>query len=550
LAKTKLTATLIFLFPLCWILFLNQNVPFSTMDDPTIHYLAKTSSYQKIVSRIVNPLTPAWTYQFQALGGEQNSLGLRPVELLIWKTLQSLFGYAILPFYFIKGLFLSLVTVFIFFVCRRITRSDGVSALAALFYATTLACYNSATIITVFDLLGQFIQGIAALLFLRLYLRNQTGSFSVRETLFSCSVLFMTMWLSIKTYETTKIMPMIFSAFIFMMHWRHPIAWLKKRDNQLLLLTLMLMAILVVPFTASYKVYDAAGAVIKNDSGLSYHWDTLYRFVLQNTRNAWEPEQTVALFSLKSELPFSLARTFGFFLCWLTLLGAGAAVFNFRRILQWEEPRRSLFLFLLVWAAADIAALGLPKESDGRHLMAPLIPVTLLAATLIWNTAQLLPQKARKAFAVLCVAGWAFAFFTNAGHNIYFRKFIGGTQIAQDDYMRFLYKDMHGKEPSYEDLTRFMLVPEALCIWHIPFIADDIYGDFDTKIRPERLAGLKEKYGKAYIVTTDPSRVPADGRYKPMAVFDEVNESLFTDWILRFKKKKGALHHVYQFVPA
>src|SRR3989338_4201859 len=93
MAKKYLIPGLIFLFPLCWILFLTQNVPFSTMDDPTIHYLAKTTAFSKILSRLLNPLTPAWTYQFQALGGEQNSLGLRPFELLVWKSLQTFFGY-------------------------------------------------------------------------------------------------------------------------------------------------------------------------------------------------------------------------------------------------------------------------------------------------------------------------------------------------------------------------------------------------------------------------------------------------------------------------
>lgn len=550
MAKKTLTILLVLIFPIAWILFLNQNVPFSTMDDPTIHYLAKTTPFSKIVSRILNPLTPAWTYQFQSLGGEQNSLGLRPVELFIWKTLQTLFGYRLWPFYFVKALFLGLVSSLIYIFCIRITRNRLVSCLASLFYATTLSSYCSVTVITVFDLLAQFIQGIAALVFLDLVLKNHEEKVSSKKTLLSCSLLFVITWLAIKTYETTKLLPALFACFLAFMYRRQPRTWLSQKNNQILLFTVLLMSILVVPFTASYKVYDTKGSEIKNETSLPYHWNTLYRFTLQNTRNAWEPEKDVAFFSLTSYLPFSIARTFGLFLCWLLVFGWGAFFWNIRRVRLMERSRKFPLVFVLVWSAAVTAALGLPKESDGRHLMAPLIPITILGAFLLWWAHRHLPARAKKAFAALCLFGWAFAFVTNAGHNIYFRKFIGGTQIAQDKYLSYLYKDFHRVHAhSYDDLIRFMRVPEALCIWHIPFIVDDLYGNFDEKIKPANLSDIHALHGKAYIVTTDPERIPDDPRYAPMAQFDEMNESLYTDWVLRFKKKKGSIHYVYQFVP-
>ncbi len=520
------------------------------MDDPTIHYLAKTHTFSNILSRIANPLTPAWTYQFQALGGEQNSLGLRPVELLIWKALQTCFGYRLLPFYFVKALFLAGVSILIFIYCFKLTRSQVVSGLSALFYATTLSCYNSVTVITVYDLLAQFIQGVAILFFLEYYRRNRAEKVSVGNAVRTCMLLFGMTWLAIKTYETTKMLPALLAAFIALMNWRNPLAWLRQRNNQILLFTILLMGILVVPFTGSYKVYDVGGAQIQNKTSLGYHWDTLYRFTLQNTRNAWEPEPDLAFFSLKSYLPFSMARTFGFFLCWLLLFSLGVLLLTIRRLRFMGRSKKLPLAFVFVWAAADIAALGLPKEADGRHLMAPLIPVTILSAFLLWWTARHLPARFKKVFIGLCLAGWTFAFFTNASHNIYFRKFIGGTQIAQDKYMSFLYNDFYGvSKHSYDDLIRFMKVPEALCIWHIPFIADDTYGSFDEKIKPESLTRVVSKYGKAYVVTTDLKKIPADPRYVTLGGFDEINKSLFTDWVLKFKKKKGSVHHVLKFIP-
>lgn len=541
---------LVTLFPLAWILYLTQNTPFSTMDDPTIHYLAKTSSYGKILSRVLNPLTPAWTYQFQAMGGEQNSLGLRPVELFIWKTAQNAFGYSPAAFYFIKALFLSLVAAFIFVVARRLTQNTLMATLASLFYATTLSAYNSVTVITAFDILAQFFQGLAALLFLSLYQKNLTKNPSMGETAQTCVALYLMIWLSIKTYETTKIMPLIFAAFVGLRHWRRPLAWLQNRNNLLLFFTIMLMAILVVPFTGSYKVYSPTGALVDNQASLAYHWDTLYRFALQNTRNAWESEKSIAFFSLKSDLPFSLARTFGFFLCWIAVFSAVAAMRPKSKVWQWDHSRRSLFIFIIVWVLADLAALGLPKESDGRHLMAPLIPLTLLVTACIGTAMASLRAPFNKIFAGICLLGWGFAFFTNVGHNVYFRKFLGGAQIAQDKYLSWIYKDIYGAEPSYEDLTRFMLVPEELCVWHIPVIVDDSYGSFHEKSKPGHLTQVHAKHGHAYVVTTDPGQFHSDARYRKVGEFSETTDSLFTRTALKMKKKKPAVHTVFKFQPS
>ena len=50
-------------------------------------------------------------------------------------------------------------------------------------------------------------------------------------------------------------------------------------------------------------------------------------------------------------------------------------------------------------------------------------------------------------------------------------------------------------------------------------------------------------------MTADPARVKKDLYLEKIGEFTDTNKSLFTDLILRFKKKKGRLFGVYRFNP-
>lgn len=549
--ESALLLSLFLVFPLLWMAFLTQNLPFSTMDDPTLLYMAKTTPLQKILSRIANPMTPTWSYQFEVQGGaEQNSLGLRPVELLIWKTLLSLFGYNPSVFYFLKAFFLFLVSLIVFCFTRNLTEKKWVAILICLFYAATLPAFMSVLVISDFGLLAQFIQGLSILLFLYLLMKTGKDGTPPLRFFMYCVLLYGLVWLGTKTYETVKILPPLFLTFMCLYLLLKNDPSLSKKRYLVLMVTILLMFILVVPLTNSFKAFDR-GVEVKNALWPKYHWDTLYRFVLQNTRNAWEPEKDVAFFSFKSYLPFSLARTLGFFLCWIFVFTSIYAALRINRLLKLlTAKQKTWFGFIGLWLLVDFAAMGLAKESDARHLMPLLIPLSIYLASCIFFVAKTMGQKSKKLLALACIIGWAFAFSMNLGHQTYFRKFLGGITIAQAEYLPFIYKDYKGRpERSYEDLIDFMEVPKALCVWHIPFIVDDLYGDFDQKIQPENLTRVVIKYGRTYVVTSEPSKIPNDSRFIKLASFDEINDSLFTDWVLRFKKKRGSVHSVYRFIP-
>ncbi|MBI2095166.1 MAG: hypothetical protein HYT89_03260, partial [Candidatus Omnitrophica bacterium] len=463
---------LAFALPFFWMAFLNQGLPFSTMDDPTLLYMAQTTPYEKIISRVINPLTPTWSYQLEMQGGgEQNQLGLRPIELLIWKLLLSCFGYAPAAYFLVKAVYLALVSALIFFITWRLTENKTMATLAALFYSTALPCYMSVFFISDFGLLAQFIQGLAALLFLDIVEKTEEGELALPKLFRLCGALFLTLWLGIKTYETVKILPFIFLAFLVLRNLRNLTSWIRQKKNIALTAWLLSLFVLVVPFTANFKAVNRT-AEVKNTLLPNYHWDTLYRSLLQNTKNAWETEPDIALFSFKSCLPFSIARTLGFFLCWAVVFAL--LYLLLRRNSLWkslDRRKQLLWSFSGLWLLADFAALGTAREADPRHLMVPLIPVTIFLASSFFFIRQAPGTRARKVFSTVLLIGWCFSFFTNLDHQMYFRKFLGGFQIGQEKYLNFIYEDYHGKKAqSYNNMINFMLVHQALNIWHIPFI--------------------------------------------------------------------------------
>ena len=403
-----------------------------------------------------------------------------------------------------------------------------------------------------FGLLVQFIQALATLLFLRLVDENERKNMPLPKLFIFCSAIFLLTWLGIKTYETMKILPFLFLAFLFLVKFLPDIkGWISRRNNLVLAGLVLGLFILVVPFTSSFKAIDRTQEV-KNMFLPNYHWDSLWRSVFQNTKNAWESEPDIAFFSLKSCLPFSLARTLGLLLCWTVLLTVILLILRRSQILkELDQKKQALWRFTGLWLLADIAALGAVRESDPRHLMVPLVPLTIFFTASFFFISKTLGARARKGFLALCLAGWAFSFGTNLNHQIYFRKFLGGFQIGQQKYLDFIYEDYHGKKPTdYEDLIEFMLVPQQLNIWHIPFIVDENYVHyFEEWTRYDYLLPIQRKHGKAYVVTADPARVKKDLYLEKIGEFTDTNKSLFTDLILRFKKKKGRLFGVYRFNP-
>ncbi|MBI4432112.1 MAG: hypothetical protein HY592_01320 [Candidatus Omnitrophica bacterium] len=549
MSKKWIIGILLALIGFSWAAFLTENLPFNTMDDMNYLYQAKANSFPAVLKRIANPLTPTWTYQFGSIVGDQRLMGLRPVELLSWKVLLALFHYDPAPYYLFKALWLGIIGVFIFGFILFLTRNTLISFLAGIFYCTTLPNFMTLFYLSDFGLLAQIFQAAAITFFLLIYFRIEEGRFTARQTLLSCLGLLAITLLGIKTYETIKILPPLFLGFLFLKNVRNIPRWLGNSRQIILLSAVLLGFLMVVPITTSFQAVDTSGNVAKN-TPLVYHWDTVYRFLIQNTRNAWETEGDIAFFSLKSYLPFSIARTFGFFLCWLTLFSALWMAFK-RNTGKLEARQRHTVHFLALWALANLVALGLPQESDGRHLMAPLIPFTIGAAFLITQTYRGLSKTIAKIFVTFGLVGWVFATLTNMNHDMYFRKFLGGVSIAQEKYMPFIYKDDRGSESyNFENLMAYMRVPEGLCIWNMRFIVDDLYGDFSQLSKPEKLLSLHREFGKAYLVTQDEGLIPAqDKRYVKLGSFDQVNKSLYSRWVLRFKKKKAGIHHVYKFIP-
>ncbi|MBI2095510.1 MAG: hypothetical protein HYT89_05035, partial [Candidatus Omnitrophica bacterium] len=61
---------------------------------------------------------------------------------------------------------------------------------------------------------------------------------------------------------------------------------------------------------------------------------------------------------------------------------------------------------------------------------------------------------------------------------------------------------------------------------------------------------LHKTHGKAYVVTADASQVKNLRYLDKIGEFTEINKSLFTNSVLKFKRKKGRLFGVYRFNPA
>jgi hypothetical protein len=316
--------------------------------------------------------------------------------------------------------------------------------------------------------------------------------------------------------------------------------------------TLVVMFCLVVPITSSFRVTTRDGQEIKRAATLPYYTDSLMRSLVQNTRNAWENEPDCAFFSLKTCLPFSIARTLGLILCWCFIFILIYLLVRRKKIrAALDSEKRIAFSFFGLWLVIDILALGLIKESDPRHLMAPLIPLVVFFAAASALIQRQINRRIGIFFTVLLLSGWVYAAVTNMGHQIYWRKYQGGLEIAQDRYLNYIYADYKGKPlSSYAEMIDFMGVPQQRCAWWIPFIADELYGHFPEKIRPEAMEKTYRQYGQAYIVTTDPGLIPGDRRYKKCASFDGTDHSYFNDWVLKFRKKKGNTYTVYKFVPS
>jgi len=197
----------IFGVALIWMRLLTWGLPLPFGDDMQQIQTAVDVSWGELLSKWLTPFSPAWH-----IPSTDAYLTTRIFETVALKVLFSWGGYEASIYHWFKdGIAALLTTVLFLYVYRAGGRCLPAIGVSLLFIATPFV-YHSVSWIADFEVVSQLCVLLAAICFLKIYLGSKSWS------LFFLSIFFA--WLSYKTRETAKILPLVEIGFLIVGSFR------------------------------------------------------------------------------------------------------------------------------------------------------------------------------------------------------------------------------------------------------------------------------------------------------------------------------------------
>lgn len=292
---------LLFLFSLSFFLFLTQNLPYEMAgwDDQLYLFHAKTTG-------VTSLLNDFFTRRPQPELANQWGLHERITLVFIFKIAYLLGGLNPAVHYFIRGLFFSMVCVFIFYFLHKATKRYLLSLLGSLFYMTLPQVFLSAKWLADAEIIQQFFLGISFLLFLHAFNNNLKN---YQFYLFQIIIIFFS-YCTLKSKENAIIIPFVLLFYILIVDYKKMRQWV------------ILIGILF--FLVSPYVLSSLGGVNENQTGSSLILEKAKAYFFYNSYSTLDTgELQFPFFSVLQHfksVPASVLTSLGFFGSWLFII--------------------------------------------------------------------------------------------------------------------------------------------------------------------------------------------------------------------------------------
>lgn len=542
--RKKVVAILIFCFSLVWMLFLVQGLPIGDLDDWALIFISGQVPWQELGTNFVTPWSKSdfWFNQSDLFDQIRHK---RIFNGLVLKFTQDVLGFRFFNFYLTtKVFFVAGIMTLVYLLISAITVSSlGITLAAFAFfflipahYAHFLWIADPITIALFFVTLGmccfyKFVSGL------------ERGQLLTKLWPWIVGIL-LAGWFGIKTKEPALIFPVTAGAYL-MLHWRQ---W--KSRWPLAALVLCLFAVIMLQLVPIEK---------PPAQGFHYSLTNIKRMLLLNYSQGYDDETRPAFFSLEALWPVSMARTFGFFSLWglvlFAFLQAGGRLFHRASTPAFFD--HPLARLSALWVVIELLLMGL-FQPEPRYFSGTMIPVTLLAARLVWCVLQSWRGAWRKAlmfFALFCW-GWT-VLGLNFQHVVSLRIFLGQRSNRLYETARAVYSDFFKKEPgSIVDVATFYCAPNVLKKVSRPrmddvvYYADDLYYKRWDKTEDGSLDDFKRfaEEGALYYITSYPEKFDDFQEAKLAAKLPSISRgSLFEFLRYSMKKKKPAPVYIYKY---
>lgn len=470
------------------------------------------------MKQLANPWAPAWYVH-----GAECLLTTRVFQTILFKSLFQLFGYNPNAFQALKALGFAGCGVGIYAMTLFLSGRRETAIGASAFFFLLPPVYRSVSWIADLEILGQMFLLISLCSFLNIYHSKKPCSVTTLSLLL---IMAASAWLAMKLKETTRIIPVLSFGFLFLHQNRNLLKWLKSRLNQSLILSLSVLLFSIIPWRGG------KGVELDSDSHLAVsHFD---------------PSQLSLILSPLTNLFFAI--------CSLGILIAILGKYFSRKSLP--APASSLkpgtYLFLGLWLSICLMGftLNFHVVNNERYLTTLLIPLTVTTFVLFSDITRRAAQK---------FVWWNPLFFLSLAATLilqgnldeitFRRNFYSGTDIADWVLTREIAKDRFGiSRVTWQDLDNFYrgkLTGDPKAFTEIRIKEWD--ENMKSKLTPEELAGIAEKWGGAYILSFKEGLFSDQPKVKQIFRSNTANGSLYTRLMPKIKKKTLRPIYLYKY---
>ena len=371
--KIMLTGSLfVFIISLLYATLFVDNLYFDTHGWQDFEFIHDASQLK--VSTMINDLFfPGLDF---LRGGHAQGVRTRIVEAFILKEINATFGWASFPYFFVKGIIISILSVVLFLHLFKSTQSLLFSSLGTAFFISLPPLWASFLYMYDFDVLAQLFIATVFLLFI-------THCFKKESYAYHAILIILTL-LALKTKASSIIIPAV--IFIYLA--------LFSRERIKEYAAFFIIAFIFI--NPLYPLFQDKG----NELGIFPAFDMTNLFQRLFLNKAWDynSDQTIpTIFSPKDSfvrMPNTVTALFGFFFWWFII--ATGVVLLISKI-EGIKKQKSL-LFYLLWLITvlffyqfDVSKS--PFGTDMRYMTLAAIPALLFAFTLLAYTYKEIQHK-------------------------------------------------------------------------------------------------------------------------------------------------------------
>lgn len=544
LRYTLLTFLIVFL----WMCFLLKGMTIGDLDDWDHLLTVDQHTLGEILRYLLTPWSTAASWHARADLYSQ-ILHERVFHSFLFKTGIVLWGFQPFLHYALqKAIFFSITTGLYFFLSYRLLRSFLWSSVLTFFFVMLPVNYmhlfwlcDGIVVAHTFILLG-----VVCYLSLTRYSIDTPPSLKT-TALVSIALYYFSLF-ALRTKSPGLILPLtLLTVFLFNFN---PI---RKKRFFLVALALSLALFAIIPIKSFALEKKVEG--IKSSSKIQFNIDQVRRMVLRNDHNEYEPEKTTAFFSLKSDMPVSIARNLGFFLLWLII---ASILWNYRKRLLFSpilsSDTKVLLRIAIVWMSFEIFFMGF-FDTEPRYFSGTMIPITWLASYSLKTALDSLKGIFHKIFTYLLVIVTAYTSLgSHLSHNFFLRMRFSTRYEQVSKAAEIIYQtELKDQNPNPYNLGRFYCLYCDLSQYQGPRLESWLYYS-DIGLAHWQASGgdinnfsVQAHQGKPYYISYDSQKFVQDPNVQLVAQIPPCSkQDIFCTFLMKIKKKKPSNIFVYR----